>query len=140
MRSTGATAYAPLHLCALAQAYAQLGRSDDARRSVDQGLATAEATNERWCEADLHRIAGEISRGSDPESAEACFERALAVARKQEARSWELRAALGLSSLWRDQGRHEQARTLLTPLYAWFGEGFDTLDLRRAKAILAELE
>jgi len=71
--------------------------------------------------------------------AEACFERALAVARKQQAKSWELRAAMSMARIWRDQGRRQQARDLLAPLYAWFTEGFDTCDLKEAKVLLDEL-
>ncbi len=71
--------------------------------------------------------------------AEACFERALAVARKQQAKSWELRAAMSMARIWRDQGRRQQARDLLAPLYAWFTEGFDTRDLKEAKVLLDEL-
>src|SRR5262249_24212525 len=96
----------------------------------------------RWCEADVHRIAGEIALRSltpDQEKAEVSFERALAIARQQQAKSWELRAALSLARLWRDQGKVQQARELLAPVYGWFTEGFDTLDLKEAKALLDEL-
>jgi predicted ATPase len=76
---------------------------------------------------------------SDAPKAEACFERALAVARQQQAKSWELRAAMSLARLWRDQGKPQQARELLAPVYGWFTEGFDTRDLKEAKALLEEL-
>jgi predicted ATPase len=101
-----------------------------------------EKTKETWCEADVHRIAGEIALMSpepDAAKAEACFERALAVARSQQAKSWELRAAMSLARLWRDQGKRDEARELLAPLYGWFTEGFDTLDLKQARALLDEL-
>jgi predicted ATPase len=75
----------------------------------------------------------------DGTKAQACFERALAVARQQQAKSWELRAATSMAQLWRDQGKRQQARELLAPIYGWFTEGFDTLDLKEAKALLAEL-
>ena len=91
--------------------------------------------NESWYEADIHRIAGEIALKSpepDAVKAEAYFERALAVARQQQAKSWELRAAMSMARLWRDQGKPQQARELLAPVYGWFTEGFDTLDLREA--------
>jgi predicted ATPase len=92
--------------------------------------------------AEVHRIAGEIALKSlapDPEKAEACFDRALAVARQQRAKSWELRAAMSMARLWRDQGKRDEARDLLAPVFGWFTEGFDTLDLKEAKALLHEL-
>ena len=100
------------------------------------------APNESWYEADIHRIAGEIAlRSPEPDvaKAEAHFERALQVALVQRAKSWELRAAMSLARLWRDQGKVQQARELLAPVYGWFTEGFDTLDLKEAKALLEEL-
>jgi predicted ATPase len=87
----------------------------------------------------MHRIAGEIALESpapDLEKAEACFERALAVARQQQTKSWELRAAMSMARLWRDQGKQDEARELLAPVYGWFTEGFDTLDLKEAKKLL----
>ena len=96
----------------------------------------------RWFEAEVHRIAGDIALKSpepDAAKAEAYFERALSVARKQQAKSWELRAAMSMARLWRDQGKREEARDLLAPVYGWFTEGFDTLDLKEAKALLDEL-
>jgi predicted ATPase len=97
---------------------------------------------ERWFEADVNRTAGEVvlvSRKSDAAKAEPYFERALAVARKQQAKSWELRAATSMARLWRDQGKRNEARDLLAPVYGRFIEGFDTLDLKEAKALLEEL-
>jgi predicted ATPase len=126
----------------LALAYAELGQADDARRCIDEAIDKAERSTEKWCEAELHRIAGEVdlkSREPDAAIAEGCFDRALAVARRQQTKSWELRAATSLARLWRDQGKAPQARELLAPIYGWFTEGFDTLDLREAKALLAEL-
>jgi predicted ATPase len=79
------------------------------------------------------------SPGPDDAKAQACFERALAVARQQQAKSWELRAAMSMARLWRDQGKRDEARELLAPVYGWFTEGFDTRDLREAKALLDEL-
>jgi predicted ATPase len=99
-------------------------------------------TKERWFEAEVLRIAGDIALLS-PEpaaKAEAYFERALTVARKQQAKSWELRAAMSLARLWRDQGKVQQARELLAPVYGWFTEGFDTRDLKEAKALLKSLD
>jgi len=105
-------------------------------------MTAVETTKEKWFEADIHRTAGEIALISperDTVKAEAYFERALAVARAQQAKSWELRAAMGIARLWRDQGKREEARDLLAPVYGWFTEGFDTLDLKEAKALLDEL-
>jgi predicted ATPase len=99
-------------------------------------------TGERWCDAEIERIAGEIAlKSPEPDEARALeyFERALAIARQQQARSWELRAAMSLARLWRDQGKPQQARELLTPVYGWFTEGHNTRDLKDAKALLDEL-
>ena len=93
-------------------------------------------------EAEIHRMAGEIALKSperDRAKAQAYFERALAVARQQQAKSWELRAAMSMARLWRDQGKRDEARELLAPVYGWFTEGFDTRDLKDAKALLDEL-
>jgi len=101
-----------------------------------------ETSKEAWFEAEVHRIAGEIALMSpqpDIANAEAYFERALVVARVQQAKSWELRAAMSMARLWRDQGKRREARELLAPIYGWFTEGFDTLDLKEAKALLGEL-
>jgi predicted ATPase len=105
-------------------------------------MAAIETTKERLWKADTHRIVGEIALKSpepDTAKAEAYFESALAVARKQQAKSWELRAAMSMARLWRDQGKRQQARDLLAPVYGWFTEGFDTLDLKEAKALLDAL-
>jgi predicted ATPase len=101
-----------------------------------------ETTKERWGEAETNRITGEIALKSpepDVAKAEAYFERALEVARRQRAKSWELRAAVSMARLWRDQRKPQQARELLAPVHGWFTEGFDTLDLTEAKALLDEL-
>jgi predicted ATPase len=95
-----------------------------------------------WYEAEVHRIAGEIALMSpeqDAAKAEAYFERALAVARAQQAKSWELRASMSMARLWREQGKRNEARELLAPVYGWFTEGLGTRDLKEAKALLAEL-
>jgi predicted ATPase len=142
LRSTGAALYEPLHLWHLAMAYAELGQPDDARRCIDDAIDKAERSNEKWCEAEVHRIAGEIalkSPASDTQKAEKYFERALSVARRRQTKFWELRAAMSLARLWRDQGKVQQARELLAPVYGWFTEGFDALDLKEAKALLGEL-
>ena len=142
LRSTGASLYEPWHLFHLAMAYAELGQHDDARRCIDDAIDKVERTNEKWCEAEVNRVAGEVALKSlapDTEKAENYFEHALSVARDQQAKSWELRAAMSLARLWRDQGKPQQARELLAPVYGWFTEGFDTLDLKEAKALLGEL-
>jgi class 3 adenylate cyclase/predicted ATPase len=142
LRSTGATLYEPWHLSNLARAYAELGQLDDARRCIDDAIDKVERSKEKWCEAEVHRIAGEIALKSlapDTEKAEKCFDHALAVARQQQTKSWELRAAMSMARLWRDQGKPQQAHELLAPVYSWFTEGFDTLDLKEAKALLDEL-
>jgi predicted ATPase len=103
-------------------------------------LRQVEATDERWCEADIYRVRGEIARRrSDLRTAEAHLIKAIAIARRQEARHWELGAATSLARLWRDQGKRTEARDLLAPIYGWFTEGFDTPDLKEAKSLLDEL-
>jgi class 3 adenylate cyclase/predicted ATPase len=142
LRSTGAALYEPWHLWHLAMAYADLGQPDDARRCIDDAIGKVERSKEKWLEAEVHRIAGEVvlkSPAPDTEKAEKHFERALNVAHQQQQKSWELRAAMSMARLWRDQGKRQEARELLAPVYGWFTEGFDTLDLREAKALLDEL-
>jgi len=141
-RSTGATIWRPLHLSHLARAYAELGQFDDAWRYMGEAMMAIETTNERWFESEANRIAGEIVLLSpEPNAAKAqeYFERALEIARQQQAKSWELRAAMSMARLWRDQGKPQQARELLAPVYGWFTEGFDTRDLKDAKALLDTL-
>ena len=141
-RSTGARYLEPMFLSDLAWAYAELGRYDEASRCIDEVITTLETTKERWFEAEASRVAGEIALRlpmADAARAQGCFERALTVAREQQAKSWELRAAMSLARLWRDQGKSQQARELLAPVYGWFTEGFDTRDLKEAKALLEML-
>jgi class 3 adenylate cyclase/predicted ATPase len=141
-RSTGATLWIPFYLPYMAKAGAELRHYDDARRCIDEAMTATQTSKETWCEADIHRTAGEITLMShDPNTAkaEACFERALVIARKQQAKSFELRAAMSMARLWRDQGRRQHANDLLAPVYGWFTEGFDTLDLKNAKDLLGEL-
>jgi predicted ATPase len=142
MRSTGTTMWMPFWLSYLARANAEIGQHDDARRCIGEAMAAVETAKERWCEAEVNRIGGEIALLSperDVARAEAYFERGLAVAREQQAKSWELRAAMSMVRLWRDQGKPDEARDLLAPVYGWFTEGFDTLDLKEAKALLDAL-
>jgi class 3 adenylate cyclase/predicted ATPase len=141
-RSTGKTLYLPLNLSCIARAHAELGQFDEARRRIDEAKTALEATGEKWCEALVYITAGEIALKSpepDAAKAEAYFERALIVARQQQAKSWELVAATNMARLWRDQGKPQQAHELLSPVYGWFTEGFDTRALKEAKALLDEL-
>jgi predicted ATPase len=141
-RSTGSTAFVPLYFSYLARAYADLGQFDDAWRCIGEAMTAMETTKETWFEADVHRIAGEValmSPSPDAVKAEENFDRALAVARQQQAKSLELRASMSLARLWRDQGKPQQARDLLAPVYGWFTEGFDTRDLKEAEALLGTL-
>ena len=136
------TLFRPFMLSQLAGAYSELGQSDDAWRCIEQSMTLIKTTKQRWHEPEVYRIAGEIAVKSpepDVAKAEAFFERALSVARQQQAKSWELRAATSLARLWRSQGKPQRARELLAPVYGWFTEGFDTLDLKDAKALLEEL-
>jgi predicted ATPase len=129
-------------LSLLARAYGELGQFDDAWSYIGEAITSVETAKEKWNEAEVYRIAGEIALMSperDEAKAEASFERALAVARQQQAKSWELRAAMSMAQLWRDQGKRDEGRELLAPVYGWFTEGFDTLDLKQAKALLDDL-
>ena len=126
LRSTGASLYKSWHLLHLAMAYAELGQPDDARRCIDDAIDKVERSKEKWCEAEVHRIAGEVAlKSSEPDAAkaQAYFERALAAARQQQAKSFELRVAMSMARLSRDQGKTQQARELLAPVYGWFTEG-----------------
>jgi predicted ATPase len=141
-QATGAVLYMPLYLPHLARVHAELGQFEEAWRCVGEAMTAVETTKEKWREAEIHRTAGELTLMSpepDAAKAEAHFERAIAIAREQKAKSWELRAATSMARLWRDQGKRQQARELLAPIYSWFSEGFDTLDLKQAKALLDEL-
>jgi tetratricopeptide (TPR) repeat protein len=138
-RSTGSTLWTPLRLSYLAIAYANLDQMDDARRSIAEAVNAMEANDERWCEAEIIRVSGELARRSDPAEAEALFDRALMVARAHQANSWRLRAALSMARLWLEQGNRKRARDLLAPIYDWFSEGSDTLDLKTAKSLLDEM-
>jgi class 3 adenylate cyclase/predicted ATPase len=141
-RATDATMCVPFYSSSLAMAYAQLGQFENAQRTMREAITSTEKTKERWFEAEVHRIAGEIALKSPMlGAAEAAvhFQHALSVACQQQAKSWELRAAMSMTRLWRDQGKRDEARDLLAPVYGWFTEGFDTLDLKEAKALLDEL-
>jgi predicted ATPase len=141
-RSTGSTLFMPWYLSSLAKAHAQLDQFDHAWRCIDEAVTAVDRAKEKWCEAEIHRTGGEIALKSpepDAAKAETYFERALTVARCQQAKSWKLRAAMSMARLWRDQGKRDEARELLAPVCGWFTEGFDTRDLKEAKALLEEL-
>jgi class 3 adenylate cyclase/predicted ATPase len=140
-QSTGARLFITWYLSNLARAHAELDQSSDAWRRIEEAITAIETTKERLWQAEIYRAAGIVALKSpehDAAKAEALFERALAVARQQQAKSLELRAAMSMARLWRNQGKHDAARELLAPVYGWFTEGFDTLDLKEAKALLDE--
>jgi class 3 adenylate cyclase/predicted ATPase len=139
---TGLQVSAPALVALLAEAQATAGRLEEAIGTVEMGLAVAAGTSQHFFDAELHRLKGEIQLGLRPDGtsdAEALFRRALEIARAQQARSFELRAATSLARLWQRQGKRAEAHALLAPVYAWFTEGFDTGDLVEAKALLDEL-
>ena len=139
---TRTTFWLPLYESYLATAHAELGKFVEAWRCIGEATRAVETTKETMFEAEAYRIAGEIALKSpqpDVAKAQQYFESALTVARQQQAKSWELRASISLARLWRDQGKAKEARELLAPVYGWFTEGFDTRDLKEAKALLAEL-
>ncbi len=141
-RATRATIYLPFVLSHLARAHLEMRRYQEASDVISAATVLMEETQERWCEAELKRIAGEIallSASPDIARAKDYYGHSLAVARQQQAKSWELRASISLARLWRDQGKVQQARELLAPVYGWFSEGFDTRDLKEAKVLLEEL-
>ncbi len=156
-RASGVQNASTVILALMAEALGQAGQIAEALTTLAEGLAFAERTGERFYEAEMYRLRGELllkieDRGLkiedrdtpssilDPRSSpEECFHRAIEIARRQEAKSWELRAVMSLSRLWQREGKREEARALLADIYGWFTEGFDTADLQEAKALLAEL-
>ncbi|HEX6015633.1 MAG TPA: hypothetical protein VFY87_28285 [Geminicoccaceae bacterium] len=140
--ATGAELWSPYFLTLLADAYGRTGQPAAGLGLLTDALDRVERTGGRWLETDLHRLRGElllVLPDRDPAEAEACFRRAIAVAREQSAKTWELRAAISLGRLWRDQGKQAETHDLLASLYGWFGEGFDTPDLRGARELLEAL-
>jgi predicted ATPase len=134
--------FMPLLLVYAARAYLDAGKLEAAYNSVQEALTAIQATGERWIEAEVNRVAGELAAKSierDTTNAQAHFQSALKIARQQQAKSLELRVATSLARLWHDQGKVQQARELVAPVYEWFTEGFDTRDLKEAKALLEEL-
>jgi predicted ATPase len=135
-------------LALLAEACEGMGQGEEGLNALAEALTLVEKNEERIHEAELYRLKGELTLAqsrvpglgaSVQQEAEACFLKAIEVARKQQAKSWELRAAMSLSRLWQQQGKKEEARKLLAEIYGWFTEGFDTKDLQEAKALLEEL-
>ena len=140
-QATGSELYQSQLLAVLAEAYGKDAQVEKGLRTVAEGLAFVERTEEHYYEAELYRLKGELTLMAETqkpkvEEAEACFQQALEVARKQQAKSWELRAATSLARLWQSQGKTAEARDLLVPVYEWFTEGFDTADLQDAKELL----
>jgi predicted ATPase len=140
-RATGAAAWVPFHLGILARACEIAGQVGEAVALLDDALQTLERTGERLFAAELYRHKGQLLlQQGHSKAAEELYRKALGIAREQEAKLWELRAAVSLARLRRGQGRRAEARDLLAPVYGWFTEGFDTSDLKEAKALLGELE
>ena len=141
-RATGAEGRRTCFLALLAEGYRGTGEVQEGLRVLAEALAAAHNSGERYCEAELHRLTGELlllQSADQHAAAEACFHQALAIARRQQAKSWELRAAMSLARLWQQQGKQAEAHELLAPIYGWFMEGFDTPDLKEARVLLAEL-
>jgi predicted ATPase len=141
-RATGGKIGEPHVLVWLAEAHGTEGQPAAGLRVLAEAVAAAHNVGERWFEAERHRLKGELllALSADHQAkAEACFQQALAVARHQQAKSWELRAAISLSRLWQRLGKRAEAHQLLAGIYGWFTEGFDTADLQEAEALLAEL-
>jgi predicted ATPase len=140
--ATGQILSQPLCLVLLAEAAEHAGQVHEGQRVLTEALATFEVSGRGDMLAEAYRLQGALLlHQTPPEStqAEACFQQALAIARRQQAKSWELRAAMSLSRLWQQQGKQEAAAALLAPIYGWFTEGFDTVDLQEAKTLLEEL-
>jgi TOMM system kinase/cyclase fusion protein len=138
-RATGTEACQTYFLVLLAEAQGKMGQAEAGLRVLTETLTLVDKTGERYPEAELYRLQGELllkQAVSDAQQAETCFQQALTVARRQQAKAWELRAALSLSRLWQHQGKREEARQVLAEVYGWFAEGFDTDDLQEAKALL----
>jgi predicted ATPase len=138
----------PCWLYLLAEAYGKAGQVEAGLRVLDEALAAVDKSGERRWEAELYRLKGELLlrqpvgaglKHAPMEDAETCFRQAIHIARRQEAKSLELQAAMSLSRLWQQQGERDAARDLLAPIYCWFTEGFDTANLQEAKALLGEL-
>jgi predicted ATPase len=138
---SGARIRLPYYLSLLAQVCGRAGFAEDGLAAVDEGMTASRLHNERWWDAELHRVRGELllGGGADKHEAEAAYARAIEIARTQKARSLELRSVMSMARLYQHQDRQEEARGLLAQIYETFSEGFDTRDLREAKALLDEL-
>jgi len=139
-RATGAEAWAPYYHALLAKACEIAGKIEEGLTLLDDALQIVERKGERWSAAELNRHKGQLLLQGNSEPADELYRKALGIAEEQGAKIWELRAAVSLARLRRDQGRHGEARDLLAPVYGWFTEGFGTPDLKDAKALLDELE
>jgi class 3 adenylate cyclase/predicted ATPase len=142
MDATGSELLRPYYLALLAALYGESAHPAAGQALVAEAWALVDKNGERWYAAELHRLQGALllHQGTPAvHQAEQCFQQALDVARRQQAKAWELRAAMSLSRLWQQQGQQAEARALLAPIYGWFSEGFDTADLQEAKALLEEL-
>jgi predicted ATPase len=141
-RATGAELTRPYFLALLAEAYGTLGQLDAGLTVLAEALTHANTTGDSWYEPEIHRLKGALllQQSLDNQAeAETCFHHALDLARNQQAKSFELRAATSLARFWEQQGKRQEAHDLLAPVYHWFTEGFDTADLQDAKALLNEL-
>jgi predicted ATPase len=142
IRATGAEQWWSLFLVVLAEAAGHAGQVEEGLRLLAEALPVLDARGEGDRLAEAYRLQGTLllrQAVPDVTQAEACLQQALAIARRQQAKSWELRAAMSLSRLWQQQGKRTEAYDLLAPVYGWFTEGFDTADLRDARALLEEL-
>ena len=138
--ATGAELGRSYYLVLLAEAYGTIGQPEEGLGVLREAIAVVDKTGERWWEAELYRLKGELLQAAERgDEAEACFWQALTIARRQEAKSLELRAAMSLARLWQQQGKRAEAHALLAPVYGWFTEGFDTTDLQEARALLDAL-
>jgi predicted ATPase len=134
--------FRPYYLSLLAESYGTTGQIEEALCALTQALALVDKSGGNWYEADIHRLQGEflLLQSSDHQAeAETCFQQAITIARSQQAKSFELRTAISLARLWQQQGKRQKAYDLLAPVYNWFTEGFDTTDLKDAKALLDSL-
>ena len=132
--------HVPTYLTILADAYRKVQQPQDGLKQLVEAIGVTDRTEGRYYEAEMHRVRGELLLSMhDDGAAEASFREAISVAQHQSAKTWELRAAISMARLWRDQGKRDKAQELLAPVYSWFTEGFDTLDLKQAKALLDEL-
>jgi predicted ATPase len=140
-RATCAGLAVPYYLSTLGDAYTQAGRFDEARKALDEGLALAAKNDDRFQEAELHRLKGELhlAESNDQAAAEGCFRTAIETARRQQSRAWELRATMSMARVWKQQGRRDDARAALAAVYGTFTEGFTTPDLVDATALLNSL-